>query len=82
VRLARENPSWGYDRIQGALANLGHDLSDTSVGNLLKAHGLEPAPRRQRHTTRKTFLKAHGDVLAAVDCTPIEVWGLQGLVTL
>ena len=43
VRLARENPSWGYDRIQGALANLGHELSDTSVGNILKAHGIEPA---------------------------------------
>src|SRR5262249_52483060 len=33
VRLAKENPTWGYDRIQGALANLGHDLSDTSVAN-------------------------------------------------
>ena len=82
MRLARENPSWGYERIQGALANLGHDLSDTSVGNILKAHGLEAAPRRQRHTTWKTFLKAPWDVLAAVDCTPIEVWGLKRLVTL
>jgi hypothetical protein len=48
VRVARENPGWGYDRIQGALANLGYDLSDTSVGNILKAHGIEPAPRRKR----------------------------------
>ena len=58
VRLARENPSWGYDRIQGALANLGHDLSDTSVGNILRAHGIEPAPERKRATTWKAFLKA------------------------
>jgi putative transposase len=82
VRLARENPGWGYDRIQGALANLGHDISDTSVGNILKAHGIEPAPRRKRHTTWKTFLKAHWHVLAAVDFTTIEVWGLKGLVTM
>ena len=39
LRMARENPTWGYDRIQGALANLGHQLSDTTVGNILKAHG-------------------------------------------
>ena len=81
VRLARENPSWGYDRIQGALANLGHDLSDTSVGNILKAHGIEPAPARKRTTTWKSFLKAHWDVLASVDFTTIEIWGLKGLVT-
>ena len=41
LRLARENPSWGYDRIQGALANLGHTISDTTVGNILRAHGIE-----------------------------------------
>jgi transposase len=82
VRWAQENPTWGYNRIQGALANLGHELSDTSVGNILKAHGIEPAPQRKRNTTWKTFLKAHWDVLAAVDFTTIEVWGLNGLVTL
>ena len=82
MRVARENPGWGYDRIQGALANLGYDLSDTSVGNILKAHGIEPAPRRKRTTTWKTFLRAHWDVLAAVDFTTIEVWGLKGLVTM
>ncbi len=81
VRVAQENPTWGYDRIQGTLANLGHDLSDTSVGNILKGHGIEPAPARKRTTTWKTFLKAHWDVLAAVDFTTIEVWGMKGLVT-
>ena len=59
LRLARENPSWGYDRIQGALANLGHDISDTTVANILKEHGIEPAPERKRQTTWKTFIKAH-----------------------
>src|SRR5256885_8071582 len=44
VRMARENRSWGYDRIVGALANLGHTVSDQTVGNILKRHGLPPAP--------------------------------------
>ena len=81
VRLATENPSWGYDRIQGALANLGHDISDTSVGNILRDHGIEPAPVRKRRTTWKTFLRAHWDVLGAIDFTTIEVWSSQGLIT-
>src|SRR6266446_6696650 len=82
LRLARENPTWGYERIQGALANLGHAISDSSVANILKEHGIEPAPERKRHTTWKTFLKAHWDVLAAIDFTTVEVWGKNGLVTL
>jgi putative transposase len=79
--LAGENPSWGYDRIQGALANLGHAISDTSVGNILKENGIEPAPVRKRRTTWKTFLRAHWDVLGAIDFTTIEVWSCRGLVT-
>lgn len=79
--MAKENPTWGYDRIQGALANLGHAISDTTVGNILKAHGIEPAPERKKTTTWKTFIKSHWDVLAAVDFTTIEVWTTRGLVT-
>ena len=45
VRMARENPAWGYDRIIGALTNLGHTVSDQTVGNILKRHGIAPAPR-------------------------------------
>ena len=81
VRMARENPSWGYDRIAGAMQNLGHDVSDQSVGNILKAHGIDPARDRKRQTTWKTFLKAHWDVLAAIDFTTVEVWTKGGLVT-
>jgi transposase len=55
LRMARENPSWGYDRIKGAIANLGHRISDTTVGNILKQHGIEPAPERRRKTTWKQF---------------------------
>jgi hypothetical protein len=82
LQLAKENTRWGYDRIQGALANLGYQISDTTVGKILKDHGIEPAPERQSQTSWKTFLKAHWDVLAAVDFTTIEVWGKKGLVTL
>ena len=74
LRMARENPSWGYDRIQGALANLGHKISDSTVANILREHGIEPAPERTRQTTWHAFLKAHWDVLAAIDFTTIEVW--------
>jgi putative transposase len=81
VRFARENATWGYDKIQGALANLGHKISDQTVGNILKEHGIEPASERKRRTTWKTFLKAHWDVLGAIDFTTVEVWTRGGLVT-
>jgi len=81
LRFAKENPTWGYDRIQGALANVGYHISDTTVGNVLKQHGIEPAPNRKRQTTWRTFIKAHWDVLASVDFTTIEVWTKGGLVT-
>ena len=81
LRFAKENPTWGYDRIQGALANVGDHISDQTVGNILKQHGIEPAPDRKRQTTWKTFIKAHWDVLAAIDFTTVEVWTKGGLVT-
>ncbi len=81
LRLAKENPTWGFDKIQGALANVGYHISDTTVGNILKAHGIEKAPDRQRTGSWSTFLKAHWDVMAAIDFTTIEVWTKSGLVT-
>jgi transposase InsO family protein len=81
IRLAKENPRWGYVRIQGALANLGHKISDTTVAKVLQDHGLEPAPDRKRKSTWKAFLKSHWNVLAAVDFTTIEIWSRKGLVT-
>ena len=57
LRLAKENSTWGYDRIQGALANVGYHISDRTVGNILKAHGIEPAPDRQRTGSWKNFLE-------------------------
>ena len=61
-------------RIQGALANLGYEISDTTIGNILKRHGIEPAPERKRRTTWKDFVQAHWNVLAAIDFTTVEVW--------
>jgi putative transposase len=81
VRIARENRSWGYDRIVGALANLGHTVSDQTVGNILKRHGLPPAPVRKSMTTCKAFIHTHLDVLVATDFFTAEVWTLGGLVT-
>ena len=81
VRMAQENRSWGYDRIVGALANLGLTVSDQTVGNVLKRHGLVPAPERKKTTTWKEFIRAHLDVLVATDFFTAEVWTLGGLVT-
>jgi hypothetical protein len=81
VRMARENPRWGYTRIQGALANLGHRVGRTTVANILKRRGIEPAPERGKRMSWATFLKAHWTKLAAIDFFTVEVWGLRGLVT-
>ena len=56
VRMARENSGWGYDRIVGALANLGHRVSDQTVGNVLHRYGIPPAPKRSQKTTWKEFI--------------------------
>jgi transposase InsO family protein len=81
LQFARENPSWGYDRIVGALANVGHQISDQTVGNILKRHGLGPAPERKRNTTWAAFIRRHKAVLWATDFFTTEVWTATGLTT-
>src|SRR6184192_2904907 len=66
LQMAKENPGWGYDRIVGALANLGHRLSDQTVGNILRRHDIPPAPKRKQ-TSWKDFIRAHMAVLTATD---------------
>ena len=78
VGLARENRDWGYRRIQGALANLGHVVARGTIANILKEHGLEPAPERARKTTWKEFLCRHWGVLVAADFFTVEVWTRSG----
>ena len=81
VRMADENRSWGYDRIVGALANLGHEISDQTVGNVLRRHGLPSAPARKHTTTWAAFIRVHLAVLAGTDFFTVEVLTLRGLVT-
>ncbi len=64
------------------MANVGHAVSDQTVGNILKDNGIESAPDRKRGTSWGTFLKAHWETLAAIDFTTTEAWTQHGLVTL
>ena len=79
VRVATENRDWGYTRIQGALANLGHEIGRGTIAAILRQHGIDPAPERQKRTTWREFLKTHWDVLAAADFFSVEVWTATGL---
>jgi putative transposase len=79
VLMAQENRSWGYDRIVGALANLGDTISDQTVGNILKRHGIPSVPERQTTTSWKEFIRTHLDVLVATDFFTAEVWTLGEL---
>ena len=79
--FAKEKQNWGYDRISGALSNVGYHICDSTIGNILKAHGIEPAPTRRRTGSWQTFLKAHWDVMASIDFTTVEAWTTRGLTT-
>jgi hypothetical protein len=81
IRMASENRNWGYDRIAGALVNLGYAISDQTVGNVLRRHGLPPAPERKHTTTWAGFIRAHLALLAGTDFFTAEVLTLRGLVT-
>jgi putative transposase len=81
VRFARENSGWGYDRIVGALANLGHPVSDQTVGNILRRYGIQPAPKRSQNTTWKDFIGSHMAVLAGTDFFTVEVLTWRRLAT-
>ena len=79
--LRQGNSGWGYDRIVGALANLGHSVSDQTVGNILRRYGIQPAPKRSQNTTWKDFIASHMAVLAGTDFFTVEVLTWRGLVT-
>src|SRR3954452_8884595 len=81
VQMARENSGWGYDRIAGALTNLGHNVSDQTVGNILRRRGIAPAPKRIQTTAWKDFIAAHMAVLAGMDFFTAEVLTWRGPVT-
>ncbi len=57
VRVARENPTWGYTRLRGALKNLGHELGRNTIKRIPAEHGIAPAPERGRSMSWSTFIK-------------------------
>ncbi len=79
VRFATENSSWGYTRIEGALKNVGHHVSPTTIRKTLKEHGIKPAP--DRPSSWRTFLRSHWGEIAATDLFTTEVWTPRGLRT-
>jgi putative transposase len=79
VRMAEENPTWGYTRIQGALTNVGHRVGRSTIARILKRHGRPPVP--ERPTSWQTFLRAHWGAIAGADFFTTEVWTWRGLVT-
>jgi hypothetical protein len=68
LRMAMENPGWGYTRIQGALKNLGHGVARSMVAKVLKANGIPPAP--DRPSSWRTFLRAHWARSPALTSSP------------
>ena len=79
VRMAEENHDWGYRRIQGALANLGRECARSTIADILRRHGIEPAPERNRRTTWKQFLKQYWELMVAADFFTPEGWTIKGL---
>jgi transposase InsO family protein len=78
VRMARENPRWGYTRIRGALYNLGHEIGRNTIKRILLDNGFDPM--RKKGMSWKTFLKAHWGAIAATDFFSVEVITGSGLV--
>jgi len=79
VRMATENPAWGYSRIQGALKNLDHHVARSTVAKVLQDNGIPPAPGRP--SSWRTFMRAHWGAIAGADFFTTEVWTARGLVT-
>jgi hypothetical protein len=79
VRMATENPTWGYSRIQGALKNVGHRVTRSTVAAVLREQRISPSGSRS--TSWRTFLRAHWPAILAADFFTTEVWTARGLVT-
>jgi putative transposase len=80
VRLARENPSWGYTRLRDALAHLGVDVGRNTIARVLQEHDCNPSPSRKKRVAWATFLKLHWGAIAVADFFTVEVLTARGLV--
>ena len=80
LRMAKDNHTWGYRRIRGALRNLGHRIGRSTIKRILKNHGIEPAPERGKTMSWDTFLKAHWGAIAAADFFSLDILTKAGLV--
>jgi putative transposase len=80
LRIARENPGWGYTKIRDALRGLKIEIGRTTVASILAQAGLEPAPERNRKRTWKQFLRSHWETLYACDFFTVESLGTFGTV--
>jgi putative transposase len=81
VRLARENSRWGYQRIHGELLRLGRRVSASSIRRMLRAHGLDPAPRRAP-TTWRSFLRQQATGIVACDFSTVDTVFLRRVYVL
>jgi putative transposase len=80
LRMAHDNPRWGYTRIRGSLYNLGHEVARNTIKRVLLENGIDPAPLRKERMSWNTFLKAHWGAIAATDFFTVEVLTRTGLV--
>lgn len=80
LRIAAENPGWGYTKIRDALRGLKIEIGRTTVANILAEAGVEPAPERNRKRTWKHFLRSHWETLYACDFFAVETLGAFGTV--
>ncbi len=80
VQMAKDNHTWGYRRIRGALRNLGHRIGRNTIKRILKNHGIEPVPERGKAMSWDTFLKAHWGAISAAAFFSLEIITRAGLV--